>query len=106
MNNATIEFRTRRACSTRIAWSIAVILVAAAAVAVVPFCGTIFAAPPANAQTQASKHAVTVDDLLAMFGGLSLPLMAHLIESGKLSRQDVSEAEKLLRDLSEKEVQS
>jgi len=31
MNNATIEFRTRRACSTRIAWSIAVILVAAAA---------------------------------------------------------------------------
>jgi dipeptidyl aminopeptidase/acylaminoacyl peptidase len=66
MNNATIEFRTRRACSTRIAWSIAVILVAAAAVAVVPFCGTIFAAPPANAQTQASKHAVTVDDLLAM----------------------------------------
>jgi predicted transcriptional regulator len=47
-----------------------------------------------------------VDDLLAMFGGLSLPLMAHLIESGKLSRQDLSEAEKLLQDLSEKEVQS
>jgi BlaI family transcriptional regulator, penicillinase repressor len=47
-----------------------------------------------------------VDDLLDMFGGLSLPLMAHLIESGKVSRQDVSEAEKLLQDLSEKEVQS
>ena len=47
-----------------------------------------------------------VDDLLAMFGGHTQPLMAHLIESGKLSLQDVKEAEKLLQDLSEGEAQS
>ena len=46
-----------------------------------------------------------VDDLLAMFGGHTQPLMAHLIESGKLSLQDVKEAEKLLQDLSEGEAQ-
>jgi hypothetical protein len=32
--------------------------------------------------------------------------MAHLIESGKLSLNDVKEAEKLLQDLDEKEAQS
>jgi|SRR5580698_1775393 BlaI family penicillinase repressor len=47
-----------------------------------------------------------VDDLLAMFGGHTQPLMAHLIESGKLTLQDVKEAEKLLQDLSEGEAQS
>jgi predicted transcriptional regulator len=38
-----------------------------------------------------------IDDLLSYFGGRSQPLMAHLIESGKLSLGDVKEAEKLLR---------
>jgi predicted transcriptional regulator len=41
-----------------------------------------------------------IDDLLAMFEGRSQPVMAHLIESGKLSLQDVREAEKTLRSLS------
>jgi len=40
-----------------------------------------------------------VDDLLAMFGGRSQPVMAHLIESGKLTLDDVKEAEKVLRKL-------
>jgi predicted transcriptional regulator len=40
-----------------------------------------------------------IDDLLAMFGGRSQPVMAHLIESGKLSLEDVREAEKTLRNL-------
>jgi predicted transcriptional regulator len=40
-----------------------------------------------------------VDDLLALFGGRSQPVMAHLIESGKLTLADVKEAEKLLRKL-------
>jgi BlaI family transcriptional regulator, penicillinase repressor len=40
-----------------------------------------------------------VDDLLALFGGRSQPVMAHLIESGKLTLDDVREAEKLLRKL-------
>ncbi len=44
-----------------------------------------------------------VDDLLALFGGRTQPVMAHLIESGKLTLQDVKEAEKLLRKLEGKE---
>ena len=38
-----------------------------------------------------------VDDLLALFGGRSQPVMAHLIDAGKLSLEDVQEAEKLVR---------
>jgi BlaI family transcriptional regulator, penicillinase repressor len=41
-----------------------------------------------------------MDDLLALFGGRGQPVMAHLIESGKLSMEDVKEAERLLRNLS------
>jgi len=40
-----------------------------------------------------------VDDLLALFGGSTQPVMAHLIESGKLTLEDVKEAEKILRKL-------
>jgi predicted transcriptional regulator len=38
-----------------------------------------------------------VDDLLALFGGRTQPVMAHLIESGRLTLDDVKEAEKTLR---------
>jgi BlaI family transcriptional regulator, penicillinase repressor len=44
-----------------------------------------------------------IDDLLAMFGGRSQPVMAHLIESGKLTLEDVREAEKALRKLERKD---
>ncbi len=44
-----------------------------------------------------------IDDLLALFGGRSQPVMAHLIESGKLTLADVKEAEKLLRKLERRE---
>jgi predicted transcriptional regulator len=44
-----------------------------------------------------------IDDLLALFGGRSQPVMAHLIESGKLTMADVKEAEKLLRKLGRKD---
>jgi len=40
-----------------------------------------------------------MDDLLALFGGRGQPVMTHLIETGKLSLDDVKEAEKLLRTL-------
>ena len=40
-----------------------------------------------------------IDDLLALFGGRTQPVMAHLIESGKLTLEDVKEAEKTLRKL-------
>jgi predicted transcriptional regulator len=44
-----------------------------------------------------------LDDLLSLFGGRSQPVMAHLIESGKLTIEDVQEAERTLRKLSRKE---
>src|ERR1700720_1308973 len=44
-----------------------------------------------------------VDDLLALFGGRTQPVMAHLIESGKLTLEDVKEAEKILRRLARKD---
>jgi BlaI family penicillinase repressor len=44
-----------------------------------------------------------VDDLLALFGGRTQPVMAHLIESGKLTLEDVKEAEKALRQMEKKD---
>jgi len=41
-----------------------------------------------------------IDDVLALFGGRGQPVMAHLIETGKLSLDDVKEAERLLRNQS------
>lgn len=38
-----------------------------------------------------------IDDLLALFGGRAKPVMARLIESGKLTLEDVKEAERELR---------
>jgi BlaI family transcriptional regulator, penicillinase repressor len=43
-----------------------------------------------------------IDDLLGLFGGRTQPVMAHLIESGKLTLDDVKEAEKALRKLERK----
>ena len=40
-----------------------------------------------------------VSDLLGLFGGRSRPIMAHLIESGRLTLDDVREAEKTLLKL-------
>jgi predicted transcriptional regulator len=44
-----------------------------------------------------------IDDLLAIFGGRSQPVMAQLIESGKLTIEDIKEAEKAIKKLSGKE---
>jgi BlaI family penicillinase repressor len=44
-----------------------------------------------------------IDDLLALFGGSTQPVMAHLIESGKLTLEDVKEAERILRKLARKD---
>jgi predicted transcriptional regulator len=44
-----------------------------------------------------------IDDLLALFGGRTQPVMAHLIESGKLTLADIKEAEKTLRQLEREE---
>jgi predicted transcriptional regulator len=42
-----------------------------------------------------------IDDLLALFGGRTKPVMAHLVESGKLTLEDVKEAEQAIRKLAE-----
>jgi len=43
-----------------------------------------------------------IDDLLSLFGGRTQPVMAHLIESGKLTLDDVEDARKALRKLAKK----
>jgi BlaI family transcriptional regulator, penicillinase repressor len=43
-----------------------------------------------------------IDDFLGIFGGQVQPVMAHLIETGKLTLEDVQEAEKILRKLGKK----
>ncbi len=43
-----------------------------------------------------------IDELLSVFGGQSQPVVAHLIEAGKLSLEDVKEAERALRRLAKK----
>src|SRR5205807_7174743 len=43
-----------------------------------------------------------IDELLSLFGGRTRPVMAHLIESGKLTLADVREAEKVLLELEQK----
>jgi BlaI family transcriptional regulator, penicillinase repressor len=39
-----------------------------------------------------------LDEMLSYFGGHSQPVMAYLVKSGKLSLDDVKEAEQMLRD--------
>jgi predicted transcriptional regulator len=55
------------------------------------------------AVSRSSAQRKLIDDLLALFGGRTQPVMAHLIESGKLTLDDVKDAEKLLRKLEKKE---
>ena len=43
-----------------------------------------------------------IDEFLGLFGGRTQPVMAHLIETGKLTLDDVREAEKTLRELEKK----
>ena len=49
---------------------------------------------------QQVEHLVRlVDDLLDLFGGHARPAMAQLIQSGKLTLEDVKEAEQTLKKL-------
>jgi predicted transcriptional regulator len=44
-----------------------------------------------------------IDELLGLFGGGAKPVMAHLVECGKLTLDDIKEAEKALRKLARKD---
>src|SRR5262245_15775967 len=46
-----------------------------------------------------SAHHRVIDDLLELFGGSARPLMAHLVESGKLTLEDIKELEGSLVEL-------
>ena len=47
-----------------------------------------------------------IDELLALLGGKGKLVMAHLVESGELTLDDVKEAEKALRKASRKKGES
>ena len=47
-------------------------------------------------------HTTLVDELLALFGGRPKPVMARLVESGRLTLDDIKEAEEALKKLSKK----
>jgi len=50
-----------------------------------------------------AAHRSLIENLLSFFGGAPQPVMAHLIESGKLTMNDLREAQKELRKHSNKE---
>ncbi len=52
--------------------------------------------------SRASAQRRLIDDLLGVFGGRALPVMTCLIETGKLTPEDLDEAERLLRELKQK----
>jgi predicted transcriptional regulator len=53
--------------------------------------------------SRTAAHRRLIDDLLSVFGGRSQPVMAHLIEAGKLTLEDLREAEKTLKRLGRKD---
>lgn len=53
--------------------------------------------------SQSAAHRTLINDLLSLFGGRTQPVMAHLVESGKLTLEDVKEAERALRKLSKED---
>ncbi len=51
------------------------------------------------AVTRNTAHRRLLDHVLGLFGGRIQPVMAHWAESGKITGQDVEDAEQLLRQL-------
>ena len=54
------------------------------------------------AVTREAAQRRLVDDLLSLFGGSGRPIMAHLVDAGTLTLDDIKEAEHALRRLAEK----
>jgi BlaI family transcriptional regulator, penicillinase repressor len=53
--------------------------------------------------TRVSTQRRMIDELMNFFGGRTQPVVAHLIESGRLTLDDVHEAEKTLKRLARKD---
>lgn len=47
--------------------------------------------------TRAATQSRLVDDMLRLFGGRIAPLMSHLVDTGRLTLQDVEEARNALK---------
>jgi BlaI family penicillinase repressor len=54
--------------------------------------------------SRTAAHRRLIDELLSFFGGRSQPVMAHLIESGQLTLEDLDEARRTLRRLARKDT--
>ena len=52
--------------------------------------------------SRSSAQRRLIDDFLGLFGGQAQPVMAHLIQTGKLTLDDVREAERLIQELEKK----
>ena len=52
--------------------------------------------------TRDSTQRRLIDEVLGLTGGRAMPVMTHLIEAGKLTLDDVREAERLLKELEDK----
>lgn len=50
------------------------------------------------AVTRDEAHTTLLDELLGLFGGRPKPVIARLVESGKLTLDDIKEAEEALRN--------
>lgn len=48
--------------------------------------------------TRESVQTRLLKELLGLFGGSARPVMAHLVEMGKISSEDIEDAQKLLRE--------
>ena len=52
--------------------------------------------------SRASVQTRLVKELLGLFGGSAQPLMAHLVETGKITREDIDDAARLLKQHKDK----
>ncbi len=57
----------------------------------------------AAAITRNDAQRRVIDELLLLFGGRGKPVMAHLVEAGSLSLEDIKDAERELRSLARKD---
>jgi predicted transcriptional regulator len=51
------------------------------------------------AVSRATAHSRLIDDLISAFGGSAQPVMAHLVDTGKLTREDLDAARARLQEL-------
>ena len=52
--------------------------------------------------TREAAQGRLIDDLLSLFGGRVRPVMAHLVETGQLTLDDVKDAKRMLMEISGK----